>query len=240
MKTELVQVAGVPETRLTPEMLALLPAEAPPAPWRARADAIIWWARPDRAAAAAIRAALPPALRRASPLTTITALLSYTYTPVGAYDEILTLLVLRQGGTVFTHVPFIAVSSPASVVGGRANWALPKTLATFSGQPIDNTAMAANGTDWQVTATAHARGPELPFLLPPLSKLVQLDAHGQTVAARVRATGRARLAQVTVEVTAPSGLEAWLPRGRCNGLLCQGFKGYLPAATSTPETRPST
>jgi hypothetical protein len=230
MKTELARVAGVPETCLTEEMLARLPAEAPPAPWRAQADGLIWWARPDRGAAAAIRASLPPALGQSSPLTTITALLSYSHTPVGAYDEILTLLVLRQRGTVFTHVPFIAVSSPASVVGGRANWALPKTLATFSGQPQDNTAMTASGNDWQVTATARSRGPALPFLLPPLSKLVQVDAHGQTVAARVRATGRARLAQVTVEVTAPSGLEVWLPQGRCTGLLCQGFKGYLPAA----------
>jgi hypothetical protein len=233
MNSELTQIAGITETDLSADMLARLPADAPAAPWRARAEGIVWWGRPGSSASAAIRTGLPPLLRRAQPLSVITAILRYSDTPVGGYDEILTMLVLRQGRSVFTHVPFIAVSSPASVVGGRANWALPKTLATFTGRPVDDTEVAARGDNWLITATAHSRGRGFPLLLPPLSRLVQIDGRGQSVAARLRGTGRARPARVTVEVSAPDGLAAWLPQGSCAGLVLPEFAGYLPKTSPT-------
>jgi hypothetical protein len=228
MKTELASVPGTPETELTPDILARLPADAPPAPWRAGARTITWWARPDRAASAAARDLLPHALSDSTPLATIGTLVSYTHTPVGPYDEIVGILLLRRGRVVFAHVPFIAVSSPASVVGGRANWALPKTLATFEGQPVDGTTMTAQGAGWQVTATARARGPAWPFLLPALADLRQVDPNGGTVAVQVRARGRCHLAHVTIAVSSDGPLATWLPHGERLGLLSPSVTGYFP------------
>ena len=80
------------------------------------------------------RGLLPAGLtgRAALPLTAA-ALVAYHRGPVGPYAELLASPVVLADGA--GHVPFIAVDSPASVAGGRANWALPKDLAGFDGAP---------------------------------------------------------------------------------------------------------
>ena len=55
----------------------------------------------------------------------------YLDTPVGPYHEVLAGNLLWTGRLSVSQVPFIAVDSLASVAGGRANWALPKTMADF-------------------------------------------------------------------------------------------------------------
>jgi hypothetical protein len=107
-------IPGVAETTLAAEQIADPPADAPPAPWRAQARAISWLARPDHGAGTALSEALPAALgKNIRPLLTIGSMISYDDTPVGPYCEVLAMVVLRRGGSVFTHVPFIAVDSRA-------------------------------------------------------------------------------------------------------------------------------
>jgi hypothetical protein len=233
----LSEIPGIAETTLTQEQIAGLPANAPPAPWRARARAVSWWARPDHRARAALSEALPSALgRNVNPLLTIGAMITYDETPVGPYSEVLAIVVLRRGAGVFTHVPFIAVDSRASVVGGRANWALPKTLAVFEGVPQNQTAMSAAGTGWDVRVTPRTRGPVLPWLLPPIANLVQIGAGDTRLSARPRGRGTARLARVTVETTAP-GMADWFPTGRCLGALSENLAAGLPPANESSPPR---
>ena len=218
-------------TTTLPADASPLPSEAPPAPWRAHACGIVWWTRPDRPARERLRDRLAPALgTEITPLVCVGALLDYDDTPVGSYREVLALVVIRRGADVFTHVPFIAVDSPDSVVGGRVNWALPKTLAEFDGAPRSDVAMRAAGEDWTVRATPRAYGPVLPWVLPPAASLIQAGPDGARVSARPRGHGTARLARVTVQTSAPDVTDL-LPSGRFLGMLSHNLTGYLPPAT---------
>jgi hypothetical protein len=229
MNTELASLPGTVESELTDEMLAQLPETAPLAPWQLAASVLSWSARPDSDAVEAVRAVLPSALRDATPLLTVGMLISYAETPVGRYDEIIGAVLLRQGRVLFTHIPFIAVSSAASVVGGRANWSLPKTLASFDGHPASGRTMTARGNGWEVAASARTRGPALPFVLPPLVRLVQVDPQGRRWSAPVRASGWFHAARVTVKVTSTGDLGSWLPRGPQVGLMTPKATSTLPA-----------
>ena len=232
MNTELTDIAGTAETRLTPEVLAQLPEHPASAPWHGSARMLVWWSRLDPARASTVAELLPAPLRAARPLATIGALVSYQDTPVGPYDEVIAGVLLRQGSGVFAHVPFIAVDSPASVVSGRANWALPKTLASFDGRPASGATMTAAAGDWKVTATTHTRGPALPVVLPPLGRLVQVGPQGALWSVRAGIVrGRAQLARVTVDVAAPGDLATLLTPGSHTGVLLPYITLSLPAAT---------
>ena len=224
----LAAVPGVAETALAAEARGELPAHAAPAPWTARAAAICWWRRPDARATAALRAALPAQIiEDARPVMTVGALLAYSDTPVGPYNETLGLVVLRRGTHVFTHVPFIAVDSPASVVAGRVNCALGKTLATFHGRPASAT-MSAAGAGWTIRATARTFGPPLPWILPPLGTLEQVAPSGALTSARASGRGSARVARIHVEIPAAPTLTDWFPVGRFVGIVSNNLTGHLP------------
>lgn len=207
------------------------PVEIPPAPWRGQASAITWWQRPGLRARAGLRDVLPAGFG-ADPQVLMTAgmMLSYTDTPVGPYREVLGLVLLRRGLGVIAHVPFIAVDSAASVAAGRANWGLPKTLATFDGSPSSQTAMHAAGADWRIDVTPRAYGPALPLAFPPVGELVQTSTDDGLIAARVSAYGTGRIARITVE----SDIAEWFPTGTFTGILSQRVVGHLPATHSYP------
>jgi hypothetical protein len=154
------------------------------------------------------------------------ALLAYTESPVGEYREIqgLRATLGRQGPRV--SVPFIAVDSPASVVGGRRNWALPKTLAEFTGDPAGR-AMTATGAGWRVAATARPLGPAVPLRLT--GRLDQPWPDGVTRTASL--TGRASAQPVLVRVTVESSgaLASWLRPGHHPGLLLRRCEFTLSA-----------
>ncbi len=73
----------------------------------------MWWHR----AALGSGALLPTGLRPGPPVA-VGAFVRYLDSPVGAYDEVLACPHLLTGGRL--HIPFIAVDSLPSVVGGRA------------------------------------------------------------------------------------------------------------------------
>lgn len=220
---DLAAVPGVPETTLDEGLLAGLPPNRAPAPWRVRSSAVVWWSRPNDAA----RGALPPALReRATPVSVVGGLVRYAETPVGQYDEAFGVVAYRIGRRVGATVAFMAVDSPASLVGGRGNWSMPKTLAQFEGEPTSGQSFSAVGNSgWTVSANAHAFGPPLPAL--SRARVVQEFPDGVLRDSRLSARGRMRLARVQVAVDSPAGLSEWLVPGRHTGAIVSGLRFSL-------------
>lgn len=220
MQHDFVHLPGVPETALSREALQTLPENRAPAPWRVGASGVFWTGRPDGAARAAIEAAVPAEVcDGATPVMVIGGLISYRSTPVGPYSEVVGIVMYRRGRSLFCHVPFIAVDSPASVVGGRTNWALPKTMASFTGEPAASTTMTAEGSDWRIEASVRAGRLPLPALALKLVPVVQLGPHAMTYAVRPGGYGVVRRADIQVRVDAQPTLRHWFPAGSCSGVL---------------------
>jgi hypothetical protein len=179
----------------------------------------VWSARPTAAA------------RRAAGVdgrvaAVLGGLISYDDPPVGPYDEVVGIVGLLAGRGVTATVPFIAVDSPASVVGGRVNWALPKTVARFTGDPA--TAMSATGDGWSVRAAVRTAGPSVPFRTR--GAMAQPWPGGGVRRAGVRIAGRARPALVRVTVDAEPGLSGWLRGGWHLGVVIEGATGHFEPA----------
>jgi hypothetical protein len=197
-------VPGLPESRLSPADLARLPAESAPAPWRVRMRALVWLQRGHHPAFE-WRASLLP--------TAIVAFVDYEDTPVGPYQEVLAAAAVRRGRRVLGQVPFIAVDSLPSVHGGRANWALPKSTATFRGDVGDG-AISARGDGWSLTAHAARTGPGVPMKSSAWNTGPLGDYR-----VWLRGTGR----PVLVDTSAVGAtLTPWLGAGRHLGMSIRG------------------
>lgn len=217
-RTELTGVAGVPETALSAALLGRLPGNDAPAPWDCVCEAVVWFGRGGAAAGAA----LPPALRDSSALVVVGAMVRYLDTPVGAYDEVIGMVGSCSGVRPWGSVAFMSVDSEASLVGGRTNWAMPKTLGAFdgdigSGRTI--TAVGADETRWRVSATPRSIGPALPLRTTGLTR--QEFPGGRVGASTMRGKGRLRPATVTVEVDSDGPLPTWLRTGRHLGAVLE-------------------
>jgi hypothetical protein len=220
MTIDLRAVPGVAETALTETVFDTLPADAPPAPWDCACEALVWI---SRAGAAAARAQTAVAGRN---LVVIGGFVRYLDTPVGTYDEVLGTVGVLRGRTITATVPFMAVDSRASLVGGRRNWSLPKTLASFTGSPAGGD-VRADGDGWTVTASARPVGPHLPARLA--GRLAQHWPDGVLRDSGLRGAGRVRPALVTVDVTSRDALPSWLLPGRHLGLVVRSARFTLGA-----------
>ncbi len=218
-RSELTGVAGVPETAVSEELLSRLPANQSPAPWDCVCRAVVWFARGGRAATEA----LPPALRRdASGLVVAGGVVRYLETPVGAYDEVLGMVGSRTGLKPWGSVAFMSVDSEPSLVGGRTNWAMPKTLGAFDGDVGHGKTITATGADetrWRVSATARVLGPALPVRLAGLAR--QQFPGARVGDAAMTGRGRIRPALVRVEVESDGPLPGWLRPGRHLGAVIE-------------------
>jgi hypothetical protein len=193
------------------------PDTIPKAPWSSEIDAVLWW-HPARSAAHDV---LPPALgRRGGIPVTIAGLIAYRRGPVGPYAEVFGSPVLLRGGLALVHVPFMAVDSPASVAGGRRNWALPKVEARFDGDPGRGGRVSVSAGDWALALTVTARRRSLPAW--GVCGCVQIWPDGQVRRFSVRVRGRAALGAVRVEHLVPSELTGWLRPGRHHAVLLSG------------------
>lgn len=230
MAFDLASVHGTPETALTDDLVATLPPNDAPAPWTVRASAVVWWTKATPAAAQA----LPPSLReRGRPAVVIGGMVRYADTPVGEYDEVFGVVGYRDGLRFGGTIPFMAVDSATSLVGGRGNWAIPKTLASFTGSPADDAsfvASSATGPGWRVAATARAKGPSLPVF--SRARVAQEFPDGTLRGTRLKARGRMRLAGIDVEVSSDADLPAWLVPGRHRGALITNTSFTLGAPQS--------
>ena len=209
---------AVVESVLPERIAAQLPASAPPAPWSTRLHAVVWWHRATPAAPAAMPELL--CSRRRLGLT-VAAFVRYLDTPVGGYHEIAaTPALLLDWPVPAATVPFIAVDSLASIVGGRVNWALPKTHARFE-WPEDRLDLVARGDGWSVAAHVRPHGPVFPFAAVARDR--QVGADGDELLMRIRGRGRARLGRAMVRVVGPE-LPAWLRNGRHPAIVIAGAR----------------
>jgi hypothetical protein len=209
-----LDVRGVPETALSHALLSRLPQNVATAPWTVRCDGVVWTTRGGSAATAA----LPPALRTdVRGLLVVGGFVRYVESPVGPYDEAFGMVVARTGGSLWGAVAFMAVDSEASLVAGRTNWALPKTLAAFTGDPGSTITARGSDTSWRVGATSSAGGPAVPFRAKGL--LRQELSGGSVRDSLVAARGRSRPALVRVDVVSGGSLSRWLRPGRRLGAL---------------------
>ena len=219
IRTELTDVAGVPETAVSEALLARLPANLAPAPWECVCEAVVWFGRGGRSATQA----LPPALRdRASGLAVVGAVVRYLDTPVGPYDEVLGMVGARTGLKPWGSVAFMSVDSEASLVGGRTNWAMPKTLGSFDGDIGHGKAITGTGADetrWRVSATPKVIGPAVPVRTTGSARQ-EFPGH-RVGESPLRARGRIRPAVVTVEVESDGPLPTWLRPGRHLGAVVE-------------------
>lgn len=214
-------VAGVPETNLPTDLLPQLPENLSAAPWECTAQSLVWTGFGGSAA----RAALPPRIREVvDPLAVIGGMVRYTDTPVGTYDEVLGIVGHRDGTRIRGSVVFMAVDSAVSLVGGRTNWAMPKTLAEFTGEIGNGATMTATstvGTPWQVSAKPRIIGPAVPFA--SRLKTVQQFADGSIATSVLSAKGKLRPALISVEVESDDSLPTWLRKGRRLGAVVESM-----------------
>jgi len=199
---------GLPGSGLPADLVARLPPSTPGPPWDARIEAVLWSHRSCPAA----EATLPPGLTTRSLGPTMAGFVHYTSTPVGSYHEVLASPVLVRGGLWRLHLSFIAVDSLASLHAGRVHWALPKTLASFTGSPAPGSSMTAQGDGWEVRAAITAGGPALPVWLRV--SLAQWWPDGSIGSFPVTFRGRLRVGRVRVEVSEEAPVAGWLRSGR--------------------------
>ena len=200
-----------------------MPPEIAPAPWRSSVDALLWL----HPATSAARGLLPPQLAaRAGVPLTIGGLISYRDGPVGPYGEVFGAPVMLRGAPMLSHVAFMAVDSAASVAGGRGNWALPKELADFDGDPGRPGSVTVRGDGWELRVTTTARPHRLPMSMTMRAAQVWADGLVRTFSVRMR--GRARLGRVEVEHVVASPLGGWLVEGRHLAVLVSGRQDASP------------
>jgi hypothetical protein len=220
-KDDLRAVPGVPESMLDDATAASLPPEAPVAPWECDSSGIVWLTR-GRGVRDTLGDLLPAEGKAA---VVVGGMISYQRTPVGEYREVFGGVGLRQGRDVSVSIPFMAVASRDSVVGGRQNWSLPKVLAEFSGEP-DAREMTASGDGWTVRVTARPIGPRLP--VKTTGRVVQYWPDGVLRSAILTGRARSRPAVVTVEVSSSGQLASWLRPGRHFGAIMSSTTFTLP------------
>lgn len=222
---ELVRLRSAPEAVLTAGLARRLPASAPPAPWRCTFSALTWVQRSGPAVSAIIPA---PLRRTAAARWLVAALVHYEDSPVGSYSELLAAVLVRERWRLSLHVPFMAVDSLPSLRAGRANWALPKTLAEFEDGVGRSGVWGAAADGWSVNARARTYGPRLPVRATTQGVQVRPDqAIGRY---RAAISGSARIARVEVDVTARDSQLGWMPSGRHLGLQWSNASLTMSAA----------
>ena len=230
---DLAGVPGVAETTLPSTLIADLPANLAPAPWSVRGSAVVWWHR----AGASARSALPAALAEThKPVMVIGGFVRYADTPVGTYDEVFGIVTSKGPGgakDIVSTVAFMAVDSPTSLVGGRTNWSMPKTLASFEGAPgSEMTAHSNTDRTWTVTARARA----LPIGISRSAKGVirQAFPDGSLGDTSMTSGGKMRPALISVGVESDGPLADWLRPGRRVGMLLENVRMDFTAPTLRP------
>jgi hypothetical protein len=222
---DLPRIPSAPESALTAALHRSLPHNVPAAPWRCTFDGLVWIQRAGDAAAAV----LPATLQAGTSVGWLLgALVHYTESPVGPYSEVYAASMMRNGFRLVAHIPFIAVDSVASLRGGRANWAPPKTLADFDCAPSAPAVIRVRGTGWQVRARAGTFGPWLPMRITlPCAQVRPDDTIGR-YSATIR--GSARASRVDVDVASEASLANWMPSGQHLGTLWSNASLTVPAA----------
>jgi hypothetical protein len=218
---DLRAVPGVAESTLDEATAAALPPDAPPAPWDVASTGIVWLTR-----GGGVRDTLDELIPEGRAAVVIGGMISYERTPVGPYHEVFGGVGVRNGRDVSVTIPFMAVDSRDSAVGGRQNWSLPKVLAEFTGEP-EARSMTATGEGWAVRVNARPIAPRLPVRTK--GKVAQYFPDGALRTALLSGRAKSRPAIVTVEVESSGRLASWLRPGRHLGAVMTGTTFTLSA-----------
>lgn len=207
---------GLPETHLPDSLVQRLPGSVAAAPWEAKCQVVTWLHAVDEAALAVF----PAAIRPATPGVVSWALVQYSATPVGPYNEIAATL-LPDDPDGYGHIPFIVVDSLSSIVGGRGNWLLPKALARFAwsedGRSVNVTPEEPATPTWSVSVSYEPLGDATDTTVP--SQLQQVAVDGSVHRFNGEMTGSLFAATVTVDGRADGLLSSLLAPGRYDGMV---------------------
>jgi hypothetical protein len=208
------QAAGLPETWLPEELLATLPSSAAAAPWQTRCE-VLTWLHPLGDAALET---LPEPIRSAGIALVAWALVRYADTPVGPYSEIAATLIPADG-TEYGHIPFIVVDSLPSIVGGRANWLLPKALARFAwgedGLSVAVTSDQPATPGWSIDVSYSLSDDQAPLTMT--NHVQQVSTEGVVRRFDGEVSGSMRAATVRVDGRADGPLALLLRPGTYDG-----------------------
>lgn len=129
-------------------------------------------------------------------------LVDYSSTNVGVYQELMLIPGrARYPGATGYSVSHIVVDSEASMVNGRANWGIPKGMATFDWRQDDDAAehiVAQQEGETMLDIRLRPRGPAMPFhsgLVPGGLSIVQRPEN-KTLKTRFMTRCRMRWARV--------------------------------------------
>lgn len=218
----------IPEARLTDQMKQRI-RKGPdiPAPWDlSSSDGLVLWAMWPRPSDTFL---LPAEIRdTALPMMRWGFTTRYSYTPVGPYNEIDTMIqygrISKPG--IYMHTPFIPVDSPDTAKNGRNNWGFPKTLADFTGSPRLGETLTASGPGWSVSVSSKPLPGNISMTLPEFVEYIRMPqqisfeqpspACGLKTLRSLRLGGMSasvRLAVVTVKTEGSDELRALLPSG---------------------------
>jgi len=213
--------AGLPETELPNALVDLLPPSVAGAPWRTRCRVATWMHQVDESALDAF----PKVIRPDGIALVAWALVRYEHTPVGPYDEIAATLI-PDGGDGYGHIPFIAVDSYPSIVGGRTNWLLPKSLARFvwskDNLSANVTADAPAKPGWSINVTVWPTGEATKQKIPNQVQQVSVDGEVRRFDGQI--AGSMQAATVTVDGVAEGPLSTLMVSGSYAGTVLSDCK----------------
>ena len=149
----------------------------------------------------------------------------YTDSPVGPYLELAVARPARIRARVAFFVTTMAVTSDASVIGGRSNWGFPKELSALSWTGEEDGSVVLRAEQLGMQAKARPGGPEI-RLVAPIWCLQQRDGGPVQVLGWLR--GRCRLAGVDVDSDASDRLQ--FVHGRHRGMVVTGLRLVINAA----------
>ncbi|MDH3915160.1 MAG: acetoacetate decarboxylase family protein [Chromatiales bacterium] len=208
-----------------------------PAPWRLAGSGLIIVTRPDSSDPSLHRFTQDELRPHALAGLSVTMFVDYWRSDAGPYRELLFIPCrFRIGGARRWSISRIFVSTPESVVGGRANWGIPKQIAAFEveGAAGGRQSVTVSRDDGLVAALEFEPvGPEIPVttaLLP--SRLLRLAQYrdGKTFEFAPAARGRMRLARLLAADSDPQAFP--LPgSGRVLGAFSvTSFEMQFPAS----------
>jgi hypothetical protein len=208
--------AGLPETQLPERLIAQLPDTVAAAPWHTRDCTVATWLHEVGPEALEC---FPDPIRPSGVALVAWALVSYGDTPVGPYSEIAATLLPVDDE--YGHIPFIVVDSPASVVGGRVNWLLPKALADFDWSE-DRRAVTVSASQpaspaWTISVGVTPTGDPTPLTIP--NHCQQVSTAGEARRFDGKLSGQMTSATIVVDGKADGPLSALLTPGTYDGTV---------------------
>jgi hypothetical protein len=169
--------------------------------------------------------AFPEPIRPTGSALVAWALVRYAETPVGPYSEIAATLI-PDDGDGYGHIPFIVVDSLPSIVGGRANWLLPKALARFDWSD-DGRSVTANSEQpqqpaWSIQLSYRPTGDVAELSMP--NHVQQVSTEGLVRRFDGEVTGSLQPATVDVSCHADGPLATLLRAGSYDGSVMTGCR----------------